>query len=275
MKTPKTKNVFVHKVGCLDGVAGAWVAREKFGKDLTIISTHPRQDFRVDLLHNKNVFVSGINFSVNQVKTLINNGNKVVALSLNETVAERLQEFFDGSVGKSCAVAAWELWFPDQTPPLQLMLVEDRHLWKGELSDSTDWVSGAHFYGIDEPSFRDTMNAPVSQVCETGFILNKQRENHVERLVRNAQIIKFCGYEIPIVNGPNWLASDLGNRLAKGNPFAIVYYDTKYERVYELRSCEGGVDVSKIAEGMGGGGQVRAAGFQRPKNKLIISNKPE
>lgn len=264
------KHVFVYKAGCLDGVAGAWVAKKAFGDEVEIVCLHPRKQLEVDRIRNKTIYIAGANLTGEMVTTLIRRGNRVIALSLNATYAKRLSEFFDGSIGKSCVVAAWEMFFPDKEVPEQLYLVEDRHLWIKELENSDDWCAGAHFYGLEISSFSDTMNAPIHQVCETGHILNQQRNEQVKRISRNAEMAEVGGYLVPVVNGPNWLASELGNKLAIGNPFAVVYYDTKYERIYELRSVEGGVEVNLVAEQYGGGGQPRAAGFNRPKDKSNI-----
>ena len=57
--------------------------------------------------------------------------------------------------------------------------------------------------------------------------------------------------------------SDVVGQLAEGEPFAIgwFYKAANDTFVYSLRSREGGVDVSKVAEEFGGGGHARAAGF--------------
>ena len=65
---------------------------------------------------------------------------------------------------------------------------------------------------------------------------------------------------MPCVNITHLLSETL-HELAKGQPFAIGYFDSDGQRIYSLRSDFDGVDVSKIAKNHGGGGHKHAAGF--------------
>ena len=74
-----------------------------------------------------------------------------------------------------------------------------------------------------------------------------------------------------MVNCPGAIASDLLGLLAKGCPFAAGYQDVGTKRNWSLRSTDEGVDVSKIAEKLGGGGHRNAAGFSITLDKSVIS----
>lgn len=78
----------------------------------------------------------------------------------------------------------------------------------------------------------------------------------------------IAGYNVPVVNAPYMWASELGNELCQGEPFAATYYDTAEARVFSLRSKDDGVDVSEIASEFGGGGHRNAAGFRVPLDEL-------
>lgn len=52
--------------------------------------------------------------------------------------------------------------------------------------------------------------------------------------------------------------------MAKGEPFAVTYYDGPSHRHYSLRSTDAGLDVSLIAKAYGGGGHRNASGFRLP-----------
>jgi nanoRNase/pAp phosphatase (c-di-AMP/oligoRNAs hydrolase) len=59
------------------------------------------------------------------------------------------------------------------------------------------------------------------------------------------------------------MASEAGDEMCKGKPFAATYYvdkDGMYN--FSLRSSEDGIDVSEIAKVYGGGGHKHAAGFK-------------
>jgi hypothetical protein len=94
------------------------------------------------------------------------------------------------------------------------------------------------------------------------------RDKLVERICANANIdaLPLRGGQplvnVPVVNSPI-LQSEVGNVLAKGKPYAAVWYDDRNGvRRWSLRSDEDGLDVSKIAKAYGGGGHKHAAGFE-------------
>lgn len=70
------------------------------------------------------------------------------------------------------------------------------------------------------------------------------------------------GHDVPCANLPYLWASEAGNIMTVGEPFAAVYHDTKDgKRAFSLRSTDAGEDVSLIAAKFGGGGHRNAAGF--------------
>lgn len=84
---------------------------------------------------------------------------------------------------------------------------------------------------------------------------------------------RIGGYDVPVANLPYTLASDAASKMAAdfedGRFFAATYYDTGTDRVYSLRSCPHGMDVSQIAASYGGGGHRNAAGFKIPLMKIF------
>lgn len=263
---------FLYKSGCLDGLAGSWIARKALGEKLYVVCLRPGREFEIGRIRNKNIYVAGVGLPAEQVEDLIKHKNKIIIMSSNDTYAKQYEKFMDGPPPKSCVMGVWNHFFPKEEPPIQLSFIEDRHCWDNKVPDSADWCTGAHFYGLGKDEFADTMEVDFNQVCDVGHTLNIQKASHVKRLSNNAKMLEVGGYTVPVVNGPNWLASDLGNMLAEGNPFAVVYYDTKTERVFELRSREGGVAVNEVAEKLGGGGQERAAGFSLKNPPVAFDN---
>ena len=64
------------------------------------------------------------------------------------------------------------------------------------------------------------------------------------------------------------MESEIGNIIAEGHDFAAIWQQLPSgDYKYSLRSREGGMDVSVIAQEFGGGGHARAAGF-RVKEKV-------
>jgi nanoRNase/pAp phosphatase (c-di-AMP/oligoRNAs hydrolase) len=75
------------------------------------------------------------------------------------------------------------------------------------------------------------------------------------------------GVNVPVCNAPYSMASDTGNLLSKGEPFAATYTDLgDGRRSFSLRSSDEGADVSVVAKKYGGGGHRNAAGFTAAGN---------
>lgn len=72
----------------------------------------------------------------------------------------------------------------------------------------------------------------------------------------------IAGHEVWAASLPHIMASDAGELMCQGEPFAAVYWDTAEHRQFSLRSRDGGLDVATIAQGYGGGGHRNAAGFR-------------
>jgi oligoribonuclease NrnB/cAMP/cGMP phosphodiesterase (DHH superfamily) len=90
---------------------------------------------------------------------------------------------------------------------------------------------------------------------------NEQRIAELKPLARRTLI---GGHDVLTINAPGYLASDLANQLAQGEPFAAVYFDAPDGRHVSLRSAAQGLNVAAIAEAYGGGGHYHAAGFRLP-----------
>jgi hypothetical protein len=74
--------------------------------------------------------------------------------------------------------------------------------------------------------------------------------------------LRGCDYKVPIVNLTfKHIVSPLLGELAEHVPFAAAFWFDGKQWTFSLRSREGGTDVSKVAQGFGGGGHKNAAGF--------------
>jgi nanoRNase/pAp phosphatase (c-di-AMP/oligoRNAs hydrolase) len=115
--------------------------------------------------------------------------------------------------------------------------------------------------------------ARMAALRAEGETLNRYRKQLVEQYKSRAVLGKVAGYEVPVVNAPHAIISELLGELAQEYPFAAGYQDKGSKRSWSLRSRrDGGEDVAKIAERFGGGGHRNAAGFgtQLPESLLCL-----
>lgn len=148
--------------------------------------------------------------------------------------------------------------------------VGDRDLWKFELPNSKAINAYIQSFPQTFENWSMTSEQMLSytkliDIAEIGISINRKHLMDVKEVVKASQrTMVIGGYTILVANVPFTMASDAGNILATGCPFAATYIDTPNGRMFSLRSAEDGVDVSEIAKLYGGGGHKHAAGFKRP-----------
>jgi oligoribonuclease NrnB/cAMP/cGMP phosphodiesterase (DHH superfamily) len=102
----------------------------------------------------------------------------------------------------------------------------------------------------------------TDSLIKEGEILVKYQNQIIEKITKNARIVKIAEYQVLAVNSPI-LQSEIANYLCKMHsqyPFAVAYFDVGTQRNFSLRSI-GDFDVAAIASKYGGGGHKNAAGF--------------
>lgn len=178
-------------------------------------------------------------------------------VDLPENVAAR----FDMS--KSGAILAWEHYHSVPAPPL-LEHIQDRDLWRFELPGTREIGMALSSYPQDFDVWHD-LTDQTDRLAEEGAAITRYFNARVEELSKNVTRATIGGFDVPIVNAPWFMASELAGKLAEGEPFAACWYEAPHGRVYSLRSRgEEGVDVSEVAAIFGGGGHRNAAGFRLP-----------
>lgn len=187
---------------------------------------------------------------------------------------------------RSGAAIAWEYFNPDKPLPLLLQFVQDRDLWRFSMEHTraVQTVIYSHPYDFDAWDILATRctveSALRSMVREGEAIDRKHHKDCAELIAVTKRFMVIGGHRVPVCNLPYTMSSDVGHKLcaewqgdfwqdgitAKMPAFAACYWDTPDGRVFSLRSDDehGGVDVSAVAKGYGGGGHRNAAGFRMP-----------
>jgi hypothetical protein len=199
--------------------------------------------------------------------------SELVVLDHHKTAQEALLglSFATFDMNKSGAVLAWEYWHPNEPIPTLIQYVQDRDLWRKELTLSDQvfvmlrsfkkefevWDALAHLSSDDFLSLSRMIGTPILE----------KRQHDVEAIASTYTWTELGGYKIPAVHTsrPD-LASDLGHHLCKlipEAPFsAVCWPDRNGKTKWGLRSV-GEFDVSQIAQQFGGGGHKNAAGFEQ------------
>lgn len=194
------------------------------------------------------------------------------ALPAVQAAAGRSNFRFVFDVTRSGARIAWDEFHPGRDVPRLVRYVEDADLYRWALPRSREVAAalGAEPHefpawtrfserlddgvvGDDHPSVRD--GVPVQKVYE----------RLIEDNIRRAHEGEIAGYAVRIANcSCRQIVSEVGSRLAQGRAFGATWFARPDGVIqFSLRSRKPtGVNVSEVAQGLGGGGHPEAAGFQ-------------
>lgn len=243
---------------CPDGFGAAYAAWKLYGDGadyLPVNHGEPPPDMR-----GRSVMVADFAYDRRTTEALAEQAASLVVLdhhrSAEAEIGDLPQCVFD--MNRSGAVMAWEYLHKDG-PPLLLQYVQDRDLWRNQLPESDEVSAALRAKPFD---FQIWDSLDVDQLRAEGRILLAYQRRMIERIAAHASPVEVAGVRVPTVNSPV-LQSELGDRLAKGHPFAAVWWQGAGEVArWSLRSTPEGLDVSVIATRFGGGGHRTAAGFK-------------
>lgn len=173
-------------------------------------------------------------------------------------------------MSRSGAMIAWQHFNPTLPVPLLIKYIQDKDLWTWALPQSKEFSAGLSLYALQFDIWLPLLDDnKIRDVIEGGKTILAYEQKLVKRAIgRGIRMATVAGYQVPMLN-TTILASEIGNELAIGHPFAVTYFDIADKRIFSLRSAKDGVDVSEIAKRFtGGGGHFHASGFAIPLDQL-------
>lgn len=287
--------VIYHGGGCFDGFCCAWLFHLAFPEADFVAAQYDQPPPDVA---GRDVLMADFSYGRDVLLEMNAKAKSLVVLDHHKTAEEALRglSFCTFDMTKSGGRMVWEwLWEKQLLPPKYIgapfgpyhapwlvHYTEDRDLWKWELPLSREINAALRSHPMDFGLW-DTMAfwqyhirliQGHARVSDPGFDLHKFADDGrailraeaqvVAQHVKNAREIEIAGHKVLAANATTQF-SEIAGELAKDRPFGACYFDRgDGQRVWSLRSREGGVDVSQIAKMFGGGGHKQAAGFQQP-----------
>lgn len=270
-----TPTLCIYHAHCSDGFGAAWAVWKRFGDRVRFHpaahGTEPPDCTGADVL------IVDFAYKLPGMEQIIAQARSVTILDHHKTAQADIQPLLDAGrvlgefdMERSGAAMAWDWCFPDEPRPRIIAHIQDRDLWRFEL-EGTRQIGAVLF--THEQDFETWSNlaraledeAGWQTLYATGVTLERKQLKDCQQLVevtRRSMVI--AGKTVPVANLPYMFASDGGNIMAQGQPFAASYYDTPNGRKFSLRSTQEGMDVAEVALRYGGGGHARAAGFLMP-----------
>jgi oligoribonuclease NrnB/cAMP/cGMP phosphodiesterase (DHH superfamily) len=276
------KTLCIYHANCADGFAAAWVVRQALGHEnvefyAAEYNTPPPE------VRRRKVVIVDFSYSREIIESMCVDASTLVLLDHHKTAIENLgllalEQALQRIIlreDRSGVGLAWDYYFPGQSMPPVLAAVEDRDLWRFRLPNTREISTGLASFNRSFEVWDSLILDPGMQyfLQNDGRAILRQQEQQIDSLLKTRQRVSCHGYDVPAVNAPAFLSSEVGNRLAVGQPFAITYsFEGEFCKI-SLRSVrEHGVDVSAIAKVFGGGGHKHAASFKLSANSDLLTS---
>ena len=269
----KSRAICIYHKGCADGFTGAWVVRKALKNwDIEFFGGVYGED-PPDVVGRKVIMVD-FSYKREVMERIVSEAEYVDVFDHHATAEKELAGMTAANLcvefdqNRSGARIVWDEYFA-APPPEVLLRVEDRDLWRFKLGDTREVMAYVSAIPYEFEEWDVLMEEKTAmewiEICATGAAFIARDEKILTEILETmTRKIKIGGYLVPAVNVPKQMCSDAAHRLCQGQPFAVSYYDRPGKRVFELRSDDGGIDVSWVAAGYGGGGHPHAAGFTVP-----------
>ncbi len=250
----------IYHADCPDGFGAAFAAWKRYGAGATYRPARPGDP--LPDLAGQDVLIADVSWPRAEMLRLAAEARSLVVLDHHKTAEAELGglPFAHFDMQRSGAIITWE-YLHASPPPEILRYIQDRDLWRWELPNAREVLAALDSYPMD---FEVWDRLEPAELVPEGRAIERYVDQQLRRLEVKARRRTLAGYRVPVINSPIW-ASDLGDRLGRDQPFAVIWSeDAEGNRVYSLRSREGGVDVGELARRFGGGGHTHAAGFRLP-----------
>lgn len=282
-----TKPLCIYHGNCFDGFTAAWAVWKRFRETFEYQPAsynEPPPD-----VTKRDVVIVDFSYKRPVLMEMVAKARCIYVLDHHKTAAEDLDGFqsarrydpaelismseFDATypirvnfdMNRSGAGLAWD-FFHDAPRPKIIDHVEDRDLWRFNLPFTREIHAAMSSYSFDFGAWDEiALKCDRGELIAEGAAIDRKHLRDIETLLKITRTrTTIMGHDVPIANLPVTMCSDAGNIMAKGELFAVTYYDGPEHRHYSLRSTEAGLDVSKIAAAYGGGGHRNASGFRLP-----------
>jgi len=282
--------VIIYHANCIDGSMGALCAYYDFPKAYFHPATHNKDDDILDNVKDKDVYF--IDFCYKEAKTreICKLAKSVVFLDHHQTSLPYIEKIVSEatncksfcSMDKSGAMLAYEYFSAAKECYISAELVElvqDRDLWKWEYPETEAVTSFLYTLPQFDPKIVQTCidwhfyctEYSTEDLANLGLPLVKARQKNIEDGCRRAFKAKMFDREIYIANATDCFSEIAGELALKGEFGATFHINSQGKYVYSLRVANGDLDISVLAETVGGGGHKKAAGCtsDEPLHQMI------
>jgi uncharacterized protein len=264
------RKLVIYHGDCTDGFTAAWVClRYTDYRDAEILGAsfgHPPPD-----VTGKDVLIVDFSYQRDVLLQMASQADSLRVIDHHKTAEEDLEglDFCVFDMERSGCGLAWDILAAPLTMeprPWLVNAVEDKDLWRFRLPDTKHILAYLGAQPLTLKRWDAIFARGPEAAAAAGVAIQDYIDNFGTQLRHQARIERIAGYDVPTVNAPHMNMSEHLEKLFStytDAPFVAGYFrrhDGKWQ--FSLRSQDTRVDVSKVAEGFGGGGHRNASGFQ-------------
>jgi uncharacterized protein len=257
--------IVIYHGNCDDGFGSAIAAYKALGDQVEYIPAE-HGSLPPDVT-GKKVYILDFSYKKDVMLSIASAASEVILLDHHVTAQNDLEELFASGLiqGKfdmtqSGAVMSWQYFHSAPLPQLFLH-IQDRDLWQFKLPYTQEITAALQNYPQTFENWLPFLE-DLQPLIDQGKPIQQFFKRQIEALLNRCYRATIAGFDVPIVNAPSMFASDLGDIMTQGEPFAAIFHFNHKGTSFSLRSTDKGENVSAIAELFGGGGHRNAAGFK-------------
>lgn len=271
--------VIIYHANCIDGSMGALCAYYDFPKAYFHPATHNKEDDILDNVKDKDVYFIDFCYKEDKTRAICELAKSVVFLDHHQTSLPYIEKIVDEntkcksfcSMAKSGAMLAYEYFSTAHECYIEARLVElvqDRDLWKWAYPETEAVTSFLYTLPQFDPKIEQTWvdwhlyctEYLIEELTALGHPIVKARQKNIEDGCKRAFKARMFDREIYIANATDCFSEIAGELALKGEFGATFHINSQGKYVYSLRVANGDLDISVLAETVGGGGHKKAAG---------------
>jgi hypothetical protein len=264
--------VLYHGGGCFDGFGAAWVANKALPQPELVPMTYGTPTPKFDNLAERDVYMVDFSLPRGQMLELHATAKSLQVLDHHKSAQAACEglEFCQFDMNRSGAGMAWDWWFPNLPRPALIDYVEDRDLWRFRLPKSREihafissWPKELAVWDM----LHDAVGYSYGECVQSGADILRYHTQKAKEIAEFETTQEIGGHMVPVVNAPYNFASDVVHLLCERHPeapFAASYFfRADGTKQYSLRVHDTkDFDVSEVAKQYGGGGHMRASGYE-------------
>lgn len=279
------KTIAIYHKDCTDGTTAAAVVLKKYPDAQVFPLSHgfePHELEPILQLAEKGDRILTVDCILG-VKEFLAKGFEVLSLDHHIGIKEEMAELartnkkftfvFDNS--KSGASLSWTYLFPQEPMPEIIKYVEDVDLWNWKYGNDSKEIGNSMFLLTNKPEeVLKLFSSPLDSIKRDGKAISAYTTYIVKEATEKTEpiYISISGHKVPFYNITT-LKSESGNVLSQIRNEAVGLFSIDGHKVkISLRCLDGHKPTAlDLAQALGGGGHVKAAGAGMPLTDFIKS----